>query len=123
MSDDNEPATKRDLQELRSETKQELRELRAETKQEFRELRAEMAVQFQRIDTQFQRIDTQFQRQAEQLTEAMRDMQTEVLRAFHYWARPVDMRLRTLTVIEERLGLLEERVGRIERGDLPPRPR
>jgi hypothetical protein len=94
MSDDNEPATKKDL----------------------RELRAEMAVQFERIDTQFQR-------QAEQLTEAMRDMQTEVLRAFHDWARPVDMRLRTLPVIEERLGLLEERVGRIERGDLPPRLR
>ena len=44
-------------------------------------------------------------------------MQTEVLRAFHDWARPVELKLRALPVIEERLGLLEERISRIERGD------
>jgi hypothetical protein len=46
----------------------------------------------------------------------MRDMQTEVLRAFHAWARPLEIRLRALPQIEERLGLLEERVGALERG-------
>ncbi len=51
------------------------------------------------------------------LTEKMRDMQTEVLRAFHNWARPVELKLRSLPAIEERLGLLEERIGRIERRD------
>lgn len=57
----------------------------------------------------------------ERLTERMRDMQAEVLRAFHDCARPVDIRLRHIPEIEERIGLLEERVGRIE-GDkqLPP---
>ena len=29
------------------------------------------------------------------LIEAMRDMQTEVLRAFHNWASPVDVKLRS----------------------------
>ena len=53
----------------------------------------------------------------DQLIEATRDMQTEVLRAFHDWARPVELKLRTLPFIEERLGLLEERISRIERGD------
>jgi hypothetical protein len=53
----------------------------------------------------------------ERLIEGMRDMQTEVLRAFHDWARPVELKLRTLPFIEERLGLLEERISRIERGD------
>lgn len=53
----------------------------------------------------------------ERLIERMRDMQTEVLRAFHDWARPVELKLRTLPFIEERLGLLEERISRIERGD------
>lgn len=54
----------------------------------------------------------------ERLTETMRDMQqTEVLRAFHDWARPVELKLRTAPLIEERLGLLEERISRIERGD------
>ena len=53
----------------------------------------------------------------DQLIEATRDMQTEVLRAFHDWARPVELKLRTLPFIEERLGLLEERISRMERGD------
>ena len=53
----------------------------------------------------------------DRLVEKMRDMQTEVLRAFHDWARPVEIKLRMLPMMEERLGLLEERVSRIERGD------
>ncbi len=51
----------------------------------------------------------------DELIEQMRDMQTEVLRAFHDWARPVEIRLRALPNIEERLGHLEERVSAIER--------
>ena len=52
----------------------------------------------------------------EQLVEAMRDMQTEVLRAFHNWARPTDIKLRSH---EERIALLEERVHQLERGEFP----
>jgi hypothetical protein len=51
-----------------------------------------------------------------QLVEQMRDMQTEVLRAFHNWARPTDIKLRSH---EERLALLEERVQSLERGEFP----
>ena len=51
----------------------------------------------------------------DELIEQMRDMQTEVLRAFHDLARPVEIRLRALPNIEERLGNLEERVSAIER--------
>ncbi len=51
----------------------------------------------------------------DELVETMRDMQTEVLRAFHGWASPIEIRLRSLPNIEERLGLLEERVSAIER--------
>jgi len=56
----------------------------------------------------------------EDLTEQMRDMQTEVLRAFYDWARPMEIKLKAIPAIDERLGLLEERVSRIERGDKPP---
>ncbi len=52
----------------------------------------------------------------ETLVEQMRDMQTEVLRAFHNWARPTDVKLRSH---EERLALLEERVHALERGEFP----
>ena len=48
----------------------------------------------------------------DQIIEATRDMQTEVLRAFHNWARPTEIKTRSH---EERLTLLEERVSEIER--------
>lgn len=50
-------------------------------------------------------------RRFDRLIEATRDMQTEVLRASHDWARPVELKLRSLPAIEERLGLLEERIS------------
>jgi hypothetical protein len=53
----------------------------------------------------------------DQLVEQMRDMQTEVLMAFHDWSRPVEIKLRAIPPIDERLGLIEERVSRLERGD------
>ena len=53
----------------------------------------------------------------DELIDKMRDMQTEVLRAFHGWASPIEIRLRSLPNIGERLGLLEERVSSIERRD------
>jgi hypothetical protein len=58
------------------------------------------------------RIDARF----DEVIEATRDMQTEVLRAFHNWGRPTDVKLRSH---EERLMLLEERVSEIERGKPP----
>lgn len=49
------------------------------------------------------------------LIEKMRDMQTEVLRAFHNWASPTEIKMRSH---EERLTLMEERLRQIERGRL-----
>jgi hypothetical protein len=49
----------------------------------------------------------------DQVIEAMRDMQTEVLRAFHNWASPTDIKIRSH---EERITLLEERLREIEGG-------
>ncbi|HXP85859.1 MAG TPA: hypothetical protein VN841_14140 [Bryobacteraceae bacterium] len=49
----------------------------------------------------------------DELVEAMRDMQTEVLRAFHNWASPTDIKIRSH---EERITLLEERLREIEGG-------
>ena len=59
-------------------------------------------------------VDQGLGRLEERLIEKMRDLQTEVLRAFHDWARAVELKLRSLPAIEERLGLLEERISRIE---------
>jgi|SRR5579872_2438805 len=64
-------------------------------------------------------LDQKMDRMHDDLVEKMRDTQTEVLRAFHSWARPTEIRLRSLDDVQQRLGLLEERVSAIERGDKP----
>ena len=53
----------------------------------------------------------------DELVEKMRDMQTEVLRAVHNWARPVEVRLRSLDEVAQRVSMLEERVSAIERAE------
>ena len=73
---------------------------RPATKQDIRELREEL------------------HQLADQLVERMRDMQTEVLRAFHDWASPVEIKLRAIPPLDQRLDLIEERVSRLERDRL-----
>ena len=89
-NDDDRPATKQDLNDLRNELHGGMDQLRTEVNGNMSRLR-------------------------EELVEQMRDMQTEVLRAFHGWASPIEIRLRALPDMEERLVLLEERVSGIER--------
>jgi len=80
---------------------------RAATKKDLDELRSELRTELR----------GDMDRLRDELAEKMRDMQTEVLRAFHDWARPIEIRLRSLPHIEERLGMLEERVTAIEQRD------
>jgi hypothetical protein len=61
------------------------------------------------------------QQVTDKLTEAIRDSQTEVLRRFYDWSRPVDARLRHADELGQRMGWLEERVANLERGKLPSR--
>ena len=79
----------------RPATKQDLNELRDQIREEMRQL-------------------------GDHLVEKMRDMQTEVLRAFHDWAQPVEIKLRAIPPLDQRLGLIEERLSRLERGRLQP---
>jgi hypothetical protein len=72
------------------------------SKQDLQELRSH-------VDQRLDHVDARF----DQVIEATRDMQTEVLRAFHNWARPAEVKLRSH---EERLTLLEDRISEIERG-------
>jgi len=72
------------------------------------------------IDALDQRLTNRITETEERLTETMRDMQTEVLRAFHNWARPVEIKTRSLGAaiagLEERISLLEERLNASDRG-------
>jgi hypothetical protein len=91
-------ASKQDLAELRQDMKQDMAELRAEFKRD-------MAESEERI--------------VDKLTEAIRDSQTEVLRAFYNWARPIEIRLNRTDEIATRLSWIEERIAALERGKFP----
>jgi len=54
----------------------------------------------------------------ERLTEKMRDMQTEILRAFYDWQQPITRRLGRVDEVAERLSWVEERLAALERKQL-----
>lgn len=82
------------------------------TKQDIRELHQRI----DRMQDQMQdQIRVKLDQMQDQLIEKMRDTQTEVLRAFHNWASPTEIKMRSH---EERLTLMEERLRQIERGRL-----
>jgi hypothetical protein len=87
-------ASEEDLAQLRAEFKQDMVQLRTEIKQD-------------KVDL------------GDRLTEAIRDSQTEVLRAFYNWARPIEVRLNRTDEIATRLSWIEERIAALER-DPPP---
>ena len=91
-------ASKQDLAELRQDMKQDMAELRAEFKRDM-------------VDVEERIVD--------KLTEAIRDSQTEVLRAFYNWARPIEIRLNRTDEIATRLSWIEERIAALERGKFP----
>lgn len=62
----------------------------------------------------FEKIDKRF----EELVERIADTETKLLAAFYGWAQPIEKRLRTMPLIDERLGLLEERISALERKNL-----
>ena len=111
-SEDDRTATKKDLNELRIELNGNMAHLRTELRGDMDQLRSELTGNMDQLRTE---LNGNMGQLREELIEKMRDMQTEVLRAFHGWASPIEIRLRALPNMEERLGLLEERVGAIER--------
>jgi len=98
-------ASKQDLAELRQDMKQDMAQLRAEFKQDMGDLRAELKQDMADL--------------GDKLTEAIRDSQTEVLRAFYNWARPIEIRLNRTDEIATRLSWIEERIAALERGKFP----
>lgn len=60
-------------------------------------------------------MESRIMRRFEQVDERIHDVETKLLTALHGWARPVDIRLKQLPAIDERLGLMEERLSAMER--------
>jgi hypothetical protein len=59
------------------------------------------------------------ERIVDKVTAAIRDSQTEALRAFYNFARPIEIRLNRIDEIATRLSWIEERIAAIERGKFP----
>jgi len=108
MENGHEPATKQDISELRAELKQDSGELRAELKQEIEQLRAESHHEF------------------DDLRETLRDVQTELLKAFYSFAQSTDAKLKESEIadmlLRSRLSAVESRVTEIERRMNQPPP-
>lgn len=98
-------ASKQDVAELRRELKTDIAELRSEVKGGIAELRSEFKQDLAET--------------TDKLTEAIRDAQTEMLRAFHNWARPVELRLNRADELSTRLAWIEDRLAALERGKFP----
>ena len=96
-----------DMAEMRTDLRGEMAEMRTDLRGEIKQLGTELRGEMREMHAD--------------LVEKMRDMQTEVLRAFHGWAAAVEIRLRVLPTLDERLGHLEERVAAIERREIGPR--
>jgi hypothetical protein len=96
MENGNQPATRRDIEQLRSEFRQDIEQLRSE-----------------------------FQHGFDELKETMRDGQTELLKAFYNYSETTDLKLRdgqsSDASLRDRMSVLERRVTEVEkRLNTPP---
>jgi hypothetical protein len=132
-TEDDQPASKKDLNDLGMALRgdmndlsgalhRDMNDLNGALHSDMDDLRKELSTEFHggldQLRTELlSEMHGGMDRLRDELIDKMRDMQTEMLRAFHSWASPIEIRLRSLPNIEERLGLLEERVSTIERRD------
>lgn len=82
---------------------------------------------FDQIDARFDQIDERFDRQEEKNMEFSRQIETNLLTAFHSYARAQQTRLHTVETIDNelrlRMNFLEDRILALEtRHPLPPTP-
>lgn len=66
----------------------------------------------------FEQMQKHLEEMETRLTERIDATETKLLSAFYGWAQPIEKRLRTMPLIDERLGLLEERISALERKNL-----
>jgi len=114
MDNGDAPATKRDIEQLRSEVKQNIERLRSEAGQ----LRSE-------VKQDIEQLRSEFHHGFDDLKETMRDAQTEVLKAFYGYAQTTDTKLKegeqSDVMIRQRLTAVESRLLDVERRlNMPP---
>ena len=116
MDNGNAPATKKDLENVRSEVKQDLENVRSELKQDIENVKQEIEMS-----------RSEFHHGFDDLKEALRDSQTELLKAFYNFAQSYDERVTATehesASLKKRLAIMETRIMEVERRlNMPPQP-
>jgi Skp family chaperone for outer membrane proteins len=125
MEHGNQPATKADLAELRTEFKADMAELRTEFKADMAELRSEFKADVAALKQDIEQSRAEFNHGFDDLKETMRDAQTEILKAFYGYTQTADARFKesdgSIVALKQRLSVVEERLLEVEkRLNLPP---
>lgn len=118
VTDGNEPATKQDLANLRTELKADQEQLRSELKADQEQLRSELKADQEQLRSEFHH-------GFDDLKETMRDIQTDMLKAFYNFAESNNKRIgeneMNEAAIRSRVETLERRVTELEqRLNIPP---
>src|ERR1039457_6644863 len=103
MENGHEPASKQDIELLRSEGRSEIGQLRSE----------------------FEQVRSEFHHEFDELKETIRDSQTEILRAFYGYTQTTDAKLKegeqSDMALRQRLTAVESRILEVEkRLNMPP---
>jgi phosphoenolpyruvate-protein kinase (PTS system EI component) len=114
MENGHEPASKQDIELLRSEVRSEIGQLRSEFEQARSEVRSE-----------FEQVRSEFHHEFDELKETIRDSQTEILRAFYGYTQTTDAKLKegeqSDMALRQRLTAVESRILEVEkRLNMPP---
>jgi hypothetical protein len=107
MENGHEPATKADLEKLRSDTKSDLEQFSSATMSDVEQICSEIRHGF------------------DELKETLRDGQTEILKAFYGYTQTTDAKLKEGVIsdnfLRERLTIVESRLLNVERRlNMPP---
>ena len=81
------------------------------TKADSAEVRQDIAALEQRMKAHSEGLEERMKAHAEAIV-------TRLLTAFHGWARSTELKLGAMPLLEQRLSVVEERVSRLERGEL-----
>jgi FtsZ-binding cell division protein ZapB len=121
MANGDQPATRQDIEQLRSETHQGMEQLRTEMEQ----LRSETHQGLGQLRSDLEQQRSEFHHEFDDLKETMRDSQTEILRAFYGYTQTTDAKLKETEAsdigLRQRLTAVEERLLEVEkRLNFPP---
>jgi hypothetical protein len=91
-----------------------------ELKQAFTDLQIQIRHVDERLDSLSRHVDERFESNSRHFEERLENTETRLLTAFHNWAQTYESRARgTITIVhqfEDRLGFVEERLNKLERG-------